>query len=167
VSGPPASAEMPDIGGGVFAPRRAARLAAVQGLFSMEMSGASAADVELEGRMGRLPITSDSERDETTLGPEIDAALFAALVSGAVEQQALIDRMIAERLAEGWRLERLDAVVRAILRAGVTELVRFQQTPIEIVINDFVHIANLFFDGPEPAFVNATLDAVARAQSRV
>jgi N utilization substance protein B len=138
--------------------KRSARLAAVQGLYAMEVSGASTASVQHEGRMGRLPI--QSEEGEAAFA--IDGDLFEALLAGAVDQQTNIDGAIAARLASGWRLERLDAVVRAILRAGVTELLRFRETPLEVVINEYVDIAHMFFDGPEPAFVNATLDAVAR-----
>jgi N utilization substance protein B len=149
-----------------FADKRAARLAAVQGLFSMELSGSSASSVENEGRMGRLPILrdDDNEGDGTATVVALDEALFGGLISGAVEQQTVIDRRIAERLADGWRLERLDAVVRAILRAGVTELLRFRATPLEVVIDEYVEIARMFFDGPEPGFINATLDSVAKAR---
>lgn len=148
-----------------FAHKRAARLAAVQGLFSMELSGAPASAVEHEGRMGRLPMTHDDADDAPGAGAvDIDEAMFSALVSGAVDQQAIIDRRIAERLAQGWRLERLDAVVRAILRTGVTELLRFRETPIEVVIDEYVEIARMFFDGPEPGFINATLDSVAKGR---
>lgn len=143
---------------GSFADKRSARLAVVQGLYTMELSGATTAMVEHEAKMGRLPI----ENEDGGVGAELDEALFAALLSGAVEQQAAIDQTIAARLASGWRLERLDAVARAVLRAGVTELLRFPNTPIEIVINDYVEIAHMFFDGPEPAFINATLDGIAK-----
>lgn len=149
---------------GPFADKRAARLAAVQGLFSMEMSGASAAAVEHEARMGRLPMVRDQDIDDTTPAPEIDQALFSAVLSGAVEQQDIIDKTIAARLAQGWRLDRLDAVVRAILRAGVTEILRFRDTDAAIVINEYVEIAHHFFHDAEPGFINATLDAVAKAR---
>lgn len=129
----------------------------------MELSGASAKAVEHEGLMGRLPLMTDPG-DGVVEATDIDTTLFATLVQGAVAQQDIIDRLIAERLAKGWSLPRLDAVVRAILRAGVTELLAIRETPKEIVINDFVDIAHMYFDGPEPGFVNATLDAVARAR---
>lgn len=149
-----------------FAPQRAARLAAVQGLYQMEVAGASSSMVEHEGRMGRLPITHDADSGaEPHITSEIDDSLFAALISGAVEQQDIIDQTIAARLAQGWRLERLDAVVRAILRAGVTELLRFRATPAAVVIDEYVEIGHAFFDGPEPGFINATLDAVARQRN--
>ena len=138
------------------AQRRAARLAAVQALYQMELSGASSADVTEDFRAGRLP------REET--GPaeaEPNPELFALLVENAVNRQTTIDRAIARRLSAGWRLERIDSVARAILRAGVTELER-TDTPKAVVIDEYVELAKSFFDGPEPGFINATLDACAK-----
>ena len=69
---------------------------------------------------------------------------------------------IARRLAERWRLERIDATARAILRAGAVELLRLADVPSEVVIDEYVEIAKSFFDGAEPGFVNGALDAIAR-----
>lgn len=138
--------------------RRASRLAAVQALYQMELSGASTADVIADFAAGRLP--RETEANDTN--PEGDLELFRALVEAAVERQATLDRAIARHLGEGWRLERLDAVARAILRAGAAELEQRHDIPVAVVIDEYVEIAKAFFDGPEPGFVNATLDACAR-----
>jgi N utilization substance protein B len=138
--------------------RRASRLAAVQALYQMELSGASTADVIADFAGGRLPRESEASYTET----EGDYELFRVLVETAVDRQATLDRAIARRLGEGWRLERLDAVARAILRAGAAELEQRRDIPIAVVIDEYVEIAKAFFDGPEPGFVNATLDACAR-----
>ena len=66
------------------------------------------------------------------------------------------------RLASGWKLERLDATVRAILRVGGFELSQRPDVPVEVAINEYVEIAKSFFEGPEPGFVNAALDGIAR-----
>jgi N utilization substance protein B len=141
-----------------FALRRAARLAAVQALYQMEMSGASTADVAADFDAGKLP------RMEATpsLDTEGDMSLFKTLTENAVDRQATIDRAIARHLNKGWKLERIDAVARAILRAGAVELEQRKDIPIAVVIDEYVEIAKAFFDGPEPGFVNATLDACAR-----
>ncbi|MBL8552397.1 MAG: transcription antitermination factor NusB [Hyphomonadaceae bacterium] len=135
--------------------RRAARLAAVQGLYQMEVSGASTGEVAEDFRAGRLP-RGDSGPFEEEPEPE----LFKTLLDGAVERQEAVDRAIAARL-KGWKLERIDSVARAILRAGVVELEQ-TRTPTPIVIDEYVEIAKAFFDGPEPGFVNAALDACAK-----
>lgn len=139
------------------AARRAARLGAVQALYQMEVSGASTADVIADFAAGKLP----RETEATYTTSEGDFELFKVLVEKAVDRQATLDRAIARHLGKGWRLERLDAVARAILRAGAAELEQRPETPRAVVINEFVEIANAFFEGPEPGFINATLDACA------
>ncbi len=140
------------------AARRAARLGAVQALYQMEMSGASTADVIEDFAAGKLP----RETEASYADVEGDLTLFKLLVENAVDRQATLDRAIARNLSEGWRLERLDAVARAILRAGAAELEQRRDTPVAVVIDEFVEIAKDFFEGPEPGFVNATLDACAK-----
>lgn len=138
--------------------RSAARLAAVQALYQMEISGASTADVLGEFAAGKLPRATEATYAEV----EGDADLFKTVVEKAVERQATLDRAIARHLGKGWRLERIDAVARAILRAGVAELEQRRDIPTPVVIDEYVEIANSFFEGPEPGFINATLDACAR-----
>jgi len=60
---------------------------------------------------------------------------------------------VTHRLAAGWRLERLDATLRAILRAGGWELMHRPDVPVEVAIDEYVEIAKSFFEGPEPGFV--------------
>jgi N utilization substance protein B len=136
--------------------RRAARLAAVQALYQMELSSATVEDVIAAFQAGKLP--RESEAALTELEGDID--LFKTLVENAVNRQATIDRAIARRL-KNWRLERLDAVARAILRAGAVELEQRGDIPTPVVLDEYVEIANSFFDGPEPGFINATLEACA------
>ena len=140
-----------------IAARRAARLAAVQALYQMEVSGASTADVVGHFEAGRLPRETEASYTES----EGDLEFFKTLIDSAVERQATLDRAIARHLSQGWRLERLDAVARAILRAGAAELEQRREIPVAVVIDEYVELANSFFEGPEPGFINATLDACA------
>ncbi len=136
--------------------RSVARLAAVQALYQMEVSGAGSQAVVREFSEHRF----DRDLEGGRLAPA-DEAFFADLVSGVVADQADIDRAIIRRLASNWRLERIDATVRAILRAGAFELMRLADVPSEVVIDEYVEVAKSFFEGREPGFVNATLDAIA------
>lgn len=142
----------------VVASRCAARLAAVQALYQMEFAGSSAATAVKDVLNGHLPAD-----DEGAIGTEVDADLFRQIVETTVEKQGELDTLLAAHLARGWKLERLDAVARAILRAGVIELWRRPDVPTAVVIDEYVEIAKSFFDGPEPGFVNATLDACVPA----
>jgi N utilization substance protein B len=139
--------------------RSAARLAAVQALYQMEVAGATTADVVAEFQAGRLPRETEAALSES----EPDFDLFKSLIHAAVDRQRTLDRAIARQLAAGWRLDRLDAVSRAILRAGAAELEQRHDVPVAVVIDEYVEIAKAFFDGPEPGFINAALDACAQA----
>ncbi len=137
--------------------RTVARLAAVQGLYQMELSGAGVDAVIREFLDHRFE--GDLEGEPLAQG---DHDYFAAILQGVVRDQLSIDRAIVKRLAAGWRLERLDATVRAMLRAGTYELAHVPETPHEIVIDEYVELAKAFFDEAEAKFVNAALDGVAR-----
>lgn len=150
----PAPASGPE----AFARRRAAaRLAAVQALYQMEIGGRGAKAVVREFVDERL-----HEEGEPT--DDIDAAFMTDLVEGVVDAQSDIDAALSGVLAKNWKLKRLDATARAILRAGAYELLHRPDVPNGAAINGYVDIANAFFDGPEPGFVNAALDAVAKRQ---
>jgi N utilization substance protein B len=136
--------------------RSAARLAAVQALYQMETSGAGVDAVVAEFIAHRLG--ADIEGDPIV---EADADFFADIARGVVEAQRRIDPVIEQRLAQNWTLGRIDATARAILRAGVYELMRRADVPARATIDEYVELAKAFFDGDEPRFINALLDAVA------
>jgi N utilization substance protein B len=140
--------------------RQAARLAAVQAIYQMELTGDDAESVAQEfcqHRFGELT-AADAEPDES---------FFTDLVRGVPHHQVEIDRSIAESLSEGWKLERIDSILRAILRAGIYELVARKDVPAKVVIDEYLDIAHAFFAGEEPAFVNALLDRVAHRKRAV
>lgn len=137
--------------------RRSARLSAVQALYQMESSGSGAKAVVKEFRDHRF-----GYEDEPGDYVETDEEFFEDLVTGIVSIQSDVDKRIGGVLKEGWKLSRLDATVRAILRAGGYELVARQDVPPAVVINEYVDVAHAFFEDSEPGFVNATLDALAK-----
>ena len=144
-------------GGSPRQPRSVARLAAVQALYQMEVSGIGAEAVVREFHDHRF----DRDIDGVTLA-SADEAFFADLVRGVVASQSQIDTAISRRLASGWPLRRIDATARAILRSGAFELMRLPEVPREVAIDEYVEIAKSFFAGPEPGFINGALDAIAR-----
>jgi N utilization substance protein B len=137
--------------------RAGARLAAVQALYQMEQTGQSAPSVIADFMADRLGLNHEGEPIE-----EADPDLFKSVVDGVVARQEEIDAAIMNRLAEGWKIERLDATSRAIARAAVFELVADIGLPSEIILDEYVSIAHAFFEGAEPKFINGLLDAVAR-----
>lgn len=137
--------------------RSGARLAAVQALYQMEQTEQSARSVIADFMEDRLGLNDEGEPVE-----EADPDIFKAIVDGTVERQEAIDAAIMKRLASGWKIERLDATSRAILRAGVYELIAEISLPSQIILDEYVSIAHAFFEGAEPKFINGLLDAVSR-----
>jgi len=134
--------------------RSAARLAGVQALYQIEMAGAPIETVI--GEFLRDGIDPDHRR-------AFDEALFADVVRGTSQRRAEIDRGIGEALTPEWPLERLEAVLRAILRAGTYELTARIDVPAPVVISEYLDIAHAFFAGKEPGLVNGVLDRLARS----
>lgn len=139
--------------------RSVARLAAVQALYQMEVSGTGVEAVIREFTEHRFDRALEAEGEPLA---QADEEYFADIVRGIVKDQAAVDRAVTKRLAEKWRLERLDATLRAILRAGAFELMRRPDAPTEVVIDEYVEIAKSFFDATETGFVNGALDGIAR-----
>ncbi len=140
--------------------RSVARLAAIQALYQMEVSGVGVETVIREFTEHRFDRGIEGEESATLAAA--DEVFFAELVRGVVGVQREVDTAVVKRLASGWRLERLDATVRAILRAGTYELAHRPDVPVEVVIDEYVELAKSFFEGPEPGFVNGALDGVAQ-----
>ena len=137
--------------------RSAARLAAVQALYQQDMEGTPLPRLLKEFHDHRLGATIE---DETYLEAERD--FFDDVVAGAAARREEIDGLIADRLAEGWTLERLDRAMRAILRAGTYELIARPDVPVGSVISEYVDVAHAFYDKRESGFVNGLLDAIAK-----
>lgn len=152
-----ASKATPTPGKIALPPRTAARVATVQGLYQMDLAGTDLNAVIDEFVRLRFP---RAPGDEAAAGA--DPAFFAELLRGVVRRQRDIDPLVDQQLAEGWRLVRIDAIVRAILRAGVFELMERPDVPSRVVINEYINVAHSFFSEDEPKVVNGVLDKLAR-----
>ena len=137
--------------------RSAARLAAVQALYQQEMEGTPVARLIHEFHNHRLGATIEGDTYA-----EAEQSFFDDLVSGTDARREEIDGLIADRLAEGWSLERLDKPMKAILRVGAYELVARPDVPVATVISEYVDVADAFYDKREKGFVNGLLDAIAK-----
>ena len=136
--------------------RRAARLAAVQAMYQMELTGVDAEEVIAQFVEHRF-----TQAIEIPAGPP-DADFFADIVRGVPVHQVEIDSAVARALASGWKLDRIDSILRAILRAAAYELIARSDVPAKVVIDQYLDVAHAFFEGDEPGFVNAVLDRLAR-----
>jgi transcription antitermination protein NusB len=137
--------------------RSAARLAAVQALYQMEIAGTPLPDILAEYESHWIGRDVDGESY-----PEAEAAYFRDNVSGVLREQRTIDPIIDGVLARGWPLKRVEAVLRAVLRAGAYELMHRPEVPARVVVNEYVNVAGAFLDREETGMVNAVLDELAR-----
>jgi N utilization substance protein B len=137
--------------------RGAARLAAVQALYQMDIAA-----------KGLNEILAEFEKH--WLGGEVEgsqylpaeAAFFRDIVGGTLREQRKLDPLVDTALAEGWPLKRIEALLRAVLRAGVYELDQRRDIPARVIVSEYVDVAHAFVDREETGMVNAVLDALAR-----
>ena len=137
--------------------RSAARLAAVQALYQLDLMQGDPEDVILDvlniQRGARL------EGDDFA---DMDTRFFSDVCRGAARWTADLDKLLDSCIAEGWSMERLERILAAILRCAGYELKHRPDVPVRVVINEYLDIARAFFDGEEPRLINGVLDAVAR-----
>ena len=151
--------------------RSSARLAAVQALYQIEASQAAPEQVIkdfLIGRVGGLAVTQDADTEVESIVAltSLDSELFINIVRGVQERGEDIDGIIKGALAAEWPWERLEMTVRALLRAGVAEMLTRNDIPGAVTTTEFVDVAHAFYAGPEPRMVNAVLDRIAKVLGR-
>lgn len=137
--------------------RRAARLAAVQALYQMDMSGEGDKPVIRQFRDHHFGHRGEPGKVEA------DEEFFEALIEGVVAFQKEIDLAIADHLSAKWSLKRMDITLRAIMRAASFEVMQRPDVPALVIIDEYVSIsADFFDDGKEPSFVNGVLEKFAK-----
>jgi N utilization substance protein B len=137
--------------------RGAARLAAVQALYQMDIAGTDLNEILAEFESHRLGGEVDGDKYLPA-----EAAFFREIVRGVVADQRKLDPAIDQALAKGWPLKRVEALLRAVLRAGCYELVSKPDIPARVIVSEYVDVANAFVDRDETGMVNAVLDMLAR-----
>jgi transcription antitermination protein NusB len=142
--------------------RSAARLAAVQALFQMELSGDEAPKVITEFRHHRY---EDAVDGEALMKP--DDGFFKDLVLGVTARRDDLDQRISALLASGWSLERIDKLVLQVLRAAAYELIARPDVPAKVTISEYLDVTHAFHERTEANFVNGLLDRLARDLGRV
>ncbi len=146
--------------------RSSARLAAVQALYEMDMVGVGADPVLEEFLKQRwTPKPGDETGDEDQGLSDIippDGSFMAILVRGVSENSQNLDDMIDKTLSDKWTVERLEVLLRAILRSGTFELLTLTDVPARVIINEYVDVAKAFYEDTQPGLINGVLDRLAR-----
>jgi N utilization substance protein B len=137
--------------------RGAARLAAVQALYQMDVAGTDLNDIL-------------AEFESHWIGQEVEGeqylpaqkSFFRSIVTGVLNEQRRIDPLIDEALSKGWPLKRIETMLRAILRAGAFELLSVVDVPARVIVTEYADIGSAFLDQQETGMVNAVLDQLGR-----
>jgi N utilization substance protein B len=137
--------------------RGAARLAAVQALYQMDIGRQTLEDTLAQFNTHHLGREIEGEQYLPA-----DADFFRQILTGVVRHQRELDPAIDAALTDGWPVTRVDATLRAILRAGAWELLRRQDIPGRVVITEYVDIAKAFYEDDAPGLVNGVLDKLIR-----
>lgn len=138
--------------------RSTARLAAVQALYQIEMTGMATEAVIGEFLDHRLKEEVDGVRLEGA-----DRRMLRDLIAGVALEATALDDMLSAVLEEDWPVERLETLLRLVLRAGAYELSERPDVPPRVVITEYVDLADAFFGGKETGLVNGVLDRLARS----
>ena len=137
--------------------RGAARLAAVQALYQMDLAGTGLNDI-----LAQFESHWIGQEIEGNRYLPAEAAFFRDVVAGVVREQRKLDPLIDEALAQSWPLKRIEAILRAVLRAGAYELDHRRDVPARVVLSEYVDLAHAFVDREETGMANAVLDQIAR-----
>lgn len=137
--------------------RGAARLAAVQALYQMDVGRQS-----LEDTLSQFSAHMLGREVEGEQYLPADADFFKQIVTGVIRSQLDIDPTIDKALSNDWPVGRIDATLRAILRAAAFELLRRRDIPAGVVITEYVDVAKAFYEDDAPGMVHAVLDAIAK-----
>lgn len=143
-----------------------ARLNAVQALYAADFSGETIEKTVyqfLRGEIGTRILEEDESGDEHFLPLEqADAVLFSELVKTAADKKEQLDKTIDEALSQDWDKNRIEPLLRLILRVGLAEFFVQPHLDAPIIINEYVDLTRAFYDGPEVQLVNAVLDKFSK-----
>jgi len=137
--------------------RGAARLAAVQALYQMDIAGTGINEILAQFESHWIGREVEGEQYLPA-----EAAFFRDLVRGVIDAQRTLDPLIDEALTRGWPLKRIEAIIRAVLRAGAYELSHKPDVPARVVVSEYADVAHAFVERDEVGMVNAVLDQLAR-----
>jgi N utilization substance protein B len=137
--------------------RGAARLAAVQALYQMDVAAKGLNEIFAEFESHWL-----GREVEGSQYLPAEAAFFRDVVGGVVRDQRRLDPIIDAALSKGWPLRRIEALMRAVLRAGLYELDQRRDIPTRVIVSEYVDVAGAFVDKDETGMINAVLDQLGR-----
>ena len=138
--------------------KSSSRLFAVQILYEMELN-----DKSYELILKAFSDDYFSELEKLNNNGKPSKNYIEKLIKGVSNNQKEIDELINKNLTNR-KLSNLDSLMRSILRISVYELIYEFKIPKKVVLNEYIEIAKLFFNGEEPSLINAVLDVILKDQ---
>lgn len=139
-----------------------ARLLAVQAIYMSEFSDENIDRITSRFVLGEVGgqviVEREKGKEEVIDIQSADLKLFTKIMKEYVDKKESIDETIAASLTGEMTLDRLEMILKCILRAGIAEFYANPKLDAPIIINEYTDIARSFFDGPEVKMVNAILD---------
>ena len=137
--------------------RGAARLAAVQALYQMDVAGTGLNDILAEFESHWIGQEVEGEQYLPA-----ERAFFRDIVGGVLREQKVLDPLIDAAIARDWPLKRIEAILRAVLRAGAYELAHRKDVPGRVIVSEYADVAAAFVERDEIGMINAVLDRLGR-----
>ena len=147
--------------------RSSSRLAAVQALYQLAFGGKTVDEIARDfaaGNIGREVIDENEDEGTETFVPVMPAepTLLAGILASYAQNADSINEMINSSLAENRTPESVEMTLRAIWQAGIAELMAYPETPVAIIISEYIDIAKSFYSGAEAKVTNGILDKIAK-----
>ena len=147
--------------------RSSSRLAAVQALYQYSFGEKTIDEIArdfMAGNIGREVIDENDMTGTETFVPVMPAepTLFAGILSSYVDNADQINEMINASFNEEWPSERVELTLKSILQAGVAELMAYPETPVAVIITEYLDLTKSFYEGPEIKVTNGILDRLAK-----
>ncbi len=138
-----------------------ARLTAAQGLYEIEITGASLDTILLDFLARRW---QNPDPDEPELGElaKPDKKKFGEIVGGVIENKSQIDEILTGALTEGHSLDKFDVLLRSVLRAAAFEMIFLPKVPFRVIIKEYADLTHAFYSENEPSLVNGVLDHIVK-----
>lgn len=130
--------------------RHFARIAAVQAVYQIEQNPDDRMDVVRQFLLNRF-------REDFKGSTEPDTQMFITIVEYLQENLNCFDEIIANYLGDGWTLNRLPSLARAVLRCAAYELANQLTVPVPVILNEYVEVAKGFLDQKDVNFIHGVL----------
>ena len=148
--------------------RSLSRLASVQALYQITLSSDqpdNIIDNYFQNYSELISSTTNKDKvEEFIYFDKVDYKFFIKLAKGTLSELEKIDSLIEKFLHEEWPINRLEILIKSILRLAIGEIILFDKTPSKVIISEYMEITSAYYNDKEVKMINAILDKVVTLQ---